>query len=538
MGKGKKERRAAALTAGVDMWGYFAHNLYAHPVSVIAVRELYQNGRDACRRAGRLPKIVIVVVVTDDGYGRITCRDNGCGMDEDTILDRFLRLGGTDKAAGDTGGFGIAKAVIIGGCTHWEVRTHDLHVSMDHVRKGLPIDTGFPWLDGTRVVLRYDPLPEHDSRHRHLRIRLRDLAAALSWLAHNDSPCTVVLKHGQGRPQIWRFDGVRPTSDTLVSEGRLGRTTWRLHQIPPQNKNITPIADGPPIPSTGKLFVRLHGLVQFTGFSTGEHPDCWILDLETRARPTDPDYPLSLSREGMNPDLSAAVWKSLEPHIYNPISSHSRRFRAADRPITLVFSGRWLGRSCSLPDPRMPSPSVEREAGTFRLSVFEQAAKIVRPGASPLGYAVMVKGANSSTNVFAPHKLRLLEAWARIVELVARAGEIWEQFGVGFLYDADDLAERVVSPDGVFYLVNPRLAGLAVSRPREALLKMFGLAAHELAHERYPNHGEGHSSRMGELMLAAAGEFIAGMDKMVKELRKKPRPPSKQLRMPFVMRGG
>jgi len=43
-------------------------------------------------------------------------------MDEDTILDSFLCLGGTDKTQGDTGGFGIAKAVILGGCTWWELR--------------------------------------------------------------------------------------------------------------------------------------------------------------------------------------------------------------------------------------------------------------------------------------------------------------------------------------------------------------------------------------------------------------------------------
>lgn len=530
--------RRAALTTGVDVWGYFAAHLYSHPLLSIVTRELYQNARDACRRAGR-PAGIALVVVADEGfrYGHVTCRDDGCGMDEDTILDRFLCLGGTDKGEGDTGGFGIAKAVILGGCTWWEVRTHDLYVSMDHVREGRPVDTGLPWLEGARITLRYDPLPEHDPRHDRLRMSRWALAQALSWLAHGDSPCTVVVRGGQGRPQAWRFEGVQVSPEKLVAEGQMGRTTWRLYQVPPQE--IDPLRAGDwtcDIASAGKLFVRLHGLVQFT-IPMGEHPDGWILDVETEALPPDPDYPFSLSREELAGDLRREIDSILETHRANPVSSHRRQFRVHDRPTTLIFPGEWLGRDRGGYSQASSSVPLRAEGGqqALRLSAFAQATDAVYRGASPLGYTVMVKGVDRTRrDVLAPHNLRLLAAWAQVVELVVDAGGVQEQFGVGFLFDADDYAERVESTEGVFYLVNPRLVGLAASRPRETLLKLFTLAGHEVAHERYPNHGEPHSSWMGELLIRAAGPFAARLGQLTRDLSgRRPSPLARRLQMSF-----
>ena len=47
----------------------------------------------------------------EDGTMLVTCDDDGRGMDEDTIVNKFLVLGGTTKigAGGAAGGFGKAK---------------------------------------------------------------------------------------------------------------------------------------------------------------------------------------------------------------------------------------------------------------------------------------------------------------------------------------------------------------------------------------------------------------------------------------------
>jgi len=213
-------KRLPAFTTGVDVWGFFAAHLYSYPLLPIVLRELFQNARDACRRVGHEPRIRIAVLGDADfRYGQIVCRDNGCGMDEDTILDRFLCLGGTDKAQGDTGGFGIAKAVILGGCTWWEVRTHPstgsgqipsigsgqvpsagsgrcLCVSLDHVLEQRPVDVVASRQEGSRILLRYDPLPEHDPRYAKLRFQSWHLAQALGWLVHSNTPCVVTARAG------------------------------------------------------------------------------------------------------------------------------------------------------------------------------------------------------------------------------------------------------------------------------------------------------------------------------------------------------
>jgi hypothetical protein len=62
-------------------------------------REFLQNSLDAGASK---------VEVTIDKTGRtITCVDDGCGMDESTIVEKLLVLGGSKKRAGSVGAFGM-----------------------------------------------------------------------------------------------------------------------------------------------------------------------------------------------------------------------------------------------------------------------------------------------------------------------------------------------------------------------------------------------------------------------------------------------
>ena len=564
-------RRIPAFTTGVDVWGFFAANLYSYPLLPIVLRELFQNARDACRHVGREPRIRIAVLGDADfRYGRVICRDNGCGMDEDTILDRFLCLGGTDKAQGDTGGFGIAKAVILGGCTWWEVRTHPstgsgqapsassgqvpstvpghcLYVSLDHVREQRPVDVVASGQVGSRILLRYDPLPEHDPRYAKLRFQSWHFAQALGWLAHSDTPCTVTARVGDQRAQVWRLGGLPTGEESVVAEGGDGRTTWALHQVPPLAPPPSSFAQGErqvsrEISSAGRLFVRLAGLVQFDEYM-GDHADCWVLDVETEAAPKDPDYPFSLSREKMAKPLTEMVDAVLEAHRHNPVSSHRRQFRRVDRPTTVYYQGEWLGagKRPARHDVEQARLEAARQlAGSgdvsLRVSVFAQAMKVA-PSVqrSPLGFAIQIKGVDKTRrDCLAPHNLRLLATWAQVVDLVMQANGIQERFGIGFAFDADTFAERVTDGQGVFYLINPNTTGVATSRAEETLFKMFVHAGHEVAHSQYPDHGEYHSSYMGDLLTNAAGLFAARQRRLAQELRgRKSSPLMQGLQMSF-----
>ena len=158
--------RIPVLRTSPKVWRLLGPALYREsPLVSITLRELFQNARDACLAVEREPEI-LVELEADACFtqGILSCDDNGVGMDEDTILDRFLVLGESKKSTDATGGFGIAKATILGACSWWEVHTRDLYLSCDHLEEGRPIDRAAERV-GTRVSLRYDP-PGEDRQSR------------------------------------------------------------------------------------------------------------------------------------------------------------------------------------------------------------------------------------------------------------------------------------------------------------------------------------------------------------------------------------
>lgn len=56
------------------------------------------------------------------------CIDDGAGMDRDTLINAMLTLGGSQKCANSTGGFGAAKKLILFAHKSYEVKTRNSHV--------------------------------------------------------------------------------------------------------------------------------------------------------------------------------------------------------------------------------------------------------------------------------------------------------------------------------------------------------------------------------------------------------------------------
>lgn len=73
------------------------------------IREMLQNAVDACRKSKtRSGKKIIVRCFRENERVRIRIEDNGCGMDEDTIVDKFLTVGESGKDGENAiGKFGI-----------------------------------------------------------------------------------------------------------------------------------------------------------------------------------------------------------------------------------------------------------------------------------------------------------------------------------------------------------------------------------------------------------------------------------------------
>jgi hypothetical protein len=88
------------------------------------------------------------------------------------------------------------------------------------------------------------------------------------------------------------------------------------------------------------------------------------------------------------------------------------------------------------------------------------------------------------------------------------ANHIQEEFGIGFLFHETEAAERHVDDTGVYFLVNPNLVSLRSSKPAETLLRMFLVAAHEVAHGAHADHTESFTSWMQTLADAAIPLFL------------------------------
>lgn len=114
-------------------------------------REAVQNAVDAHATA----VICTVNDITTSAGGRaveVSAEDNGRGMDEDTLLNKFLVLGGTTKAtaSGTTGGFGKAKELLVLPWLAWSVHTRDLLVEGSGVEYDVRKAS---YLDGTKLTV-------------------------------------------------------------------------------------------------------------------------------------------------------------------------------------------------------------------------------------------------------------------------------------------------------------------------------------------------------------------------------------------------
>lgn len=121
-------------------------------------REVVQNARDA--RATRIDLVCEESGFVDPDTGatvpamRVSCYDNGSGMDEDTLRRAFFTRGGSMKEAGAVGGFGDAKELILSPWLGYEVHTRDLVAKGRHESLYVPgITGGQQFVQGTRVTV-------------------------------------------------------------------------------------------------------------------------------------------------------------------------------------------------------------------------------------------------------------------------------------------------------------------------------------------------------------------------------------------------
>lgn len=285
--------RTELKTDAARVWNLYAHHTYGNgDLPLVACREALQNSVDACRKsiADGTVERGFFEVCYDAAAGVLSFEDNGCGMDHAQLHTVFLTLGGSGKAgdAGATGGFGVAKAVILG-CSPtatWAIHSRDNYVPSEHLGQTVALsEQKRPWRRGTRITVsgfrgELDAYCGRHGRNVGLVVRLRDLLGGCSL------PEMDLRVNGEEVEPL--FPAYRATTLELPASWGEGVAA------------VAAAAFGR-APESGRAhyFIRVNGLVQHhrqLGWSCAFDRDV-VIELTPAGKPDDENYPLTTSRD-------------------------------------------------------------------------------------------------------------------------------------------------------------------------------------------------------------------------------------------------
>ncbi len=326
-GRGEIVERIEAKASGRPtvntgrIWALMMSSLYSSgDLPVLAVREGCQNSIDSMKAAIRARLLrqedACFEVTWTPNTRSLSFEDRGQGMDADTILTKFLSLGDSGKRdAADSGeaagGFGIAKAVILGVSKsfRWELHTRDNLA----VARGADQDVAvFPAEPRIGTKLTVHDLDEEGywrwDRARGAWVGLEDRIREL--LGANDLPGFRLVFNGvEVQPLFSRRGGSK-----VKVEGAWGNGTTAA--VKAYRRSVGDRA--------GAYYIRLNGLFQFkhAAFRGGLKSD-FVIDLTTTVRPADLGYPLNAARDGFQ-GQAAHTFRDLADEIERESESADR----------------------------------------------------------------------------------------------------------------------------------------------------------------------------------------------------------------------
>ena len=294
------------------LWGYFTKAVYkSGDLPWLATREAMQNSVDAIKAAIRARQIK-----ADDGFfgvswdptlRALTFEDNGIAMDADTIIGKFLSIGESGKRdaanSGEAaGGFGVAKAVILGVSRSfkWTMHSRDNLAVADGADAEVQVFDA-PFRQGTLLTVS-DVDPEfvrYWDRARGVYVGIEDRLREL--LAANDLPGIRLSFNGvEVKPMFSRRGGSRVAVEGSWGDGTTAAV--KAYRRAPGDRG-------------GAYYLRLGGLFQVKAPAQrgGLKADV-VVDLATTVRPGQRGYPMNAARDGLQ-DQAAWTFSDLVDEV-------------------------------------------------------------------------------------------------------------------------------------------------------------------------------------------------------------------------------
>lgn len=285
-GTEQRERRMAVLEVDrVAAWRRAAMDVYSSNrlLGNIGVREVLQNSLDAVLKALQNGEVSEGTIdITAHGDSGFTAKDNGIGMSDADIADKFLVLHKSGKnEAGQFGGKGIAKAVILLPTedSTFKVHTRDNYFDDAIVRESGQIKAA-PMIQGTEITVAsgagQEILSSDAKRYVELTVPPDNVKLTFNGIAVK-SP----------------FSGL--VSEEHAGSSDMGKNKWTInyYHTPPtgyKGVEVIRLVDE----RTGAKLIQAVRQVGGSGFGGAV-----VIDITTKYNPQDENYPLTASREDL-----------------------------------------------------------------------------------------------------------------------------------------------------------------------------------------------------------------------------------------------
>lgn len=518
-------------------------------------REAIQNAVDA-----GATKVKCNFLRGEDGVGHVSCEDNGGGMTEEVLINKFLMLGATTKQSGGgtTGGFGKAKELLLLPWLSWQVHTRDI------VASGTGIDYTIekaPMLRGTRLTVR---MPQDQQT---------DVTRARWFLAKCSLPNTKFLLNGEAAPTDNRHGTVLGTvggkvrvSHLRVKGMKTSKILVRANGIFMFSEWLSDTIDGVLVaeilvPSIDVLTANRDG---FRDSDLRRDMAMYIQDLMK-----DPTIGLAKSRQKLRVHYrgdgtlvadtqNAAVQRAraaaeqsarIEANLLAAMGSATKKGRERIAKAVEIFD-KATDDTATDGDVKPTSALNFRASGTIAKTVLEvlpDGPTIVEVAAKQLswrpdyflysdvedGFKVPKEFLPASMS---PRVLLLIRYWTECCRLALTLLGSKKQFGVGFCFSDDALALNARESGQEWLLLNPYQAAgetISLTRARESKLFLglssaslrslvYALAIHEATHmvDGISLHTESFATAMTK-NVGTALVAPSTLDKLLRECRKK-----------------
>lgn len=508
------ERRVPSITIGADYFRTTVRKESLYPLMWRWVKETVQNSYDADA------SMFTVNLYTDERSAEVI--DDGNGMDEDTLLDVFLSIGGSKKDTYEDynpiGGFGDAKKVVCFCWDRWEIHTLDNYLNNeligDHLEKTR-------LLRGTRIKVWMGDEFDVDIVEEYLNLCHLDMNIEI-----NVFTAGLLMR---------TFKPIKLRRGKLINDIGFGK-------LYANKSNAMEV-----------MIVRLNGLALFKN-NVPSVKATFILELDSAMDPKSKEYILNVTREQLTWKYSMQVEKIIHDMMSNPtkalipkkeerivimkgvgacesvsnsakkvtlnisLDDYRKKFDGIPEfnilaekhvaPIDITVPEMYASSIKSIIDDpsledlvaifghvknNLSSTASSVSAQDIMIDIVGMNVDVRNPLQEVFPYDIIVKGTTKKRYSGTKYQ-KLLLAWYKTVQYVCYYNT-WNynpidlgDYKVGFIFDDSTLAQRCTVEGYPCYLLNPSDINWQDYSWRGIVITLIDRATHEVAHNFENEH--------------------------------------------------